>query len=155
VYEYSMEGSKYGLVTISGNSVEELGDFTTLQKQLAANPVPSGDGGYKAAGAVSACPPTNAPSWVVANSSLPQMPVAARKYFDSGAGPAPGLSNIAGSQTSGTGTPGFTGTGTGTGNGTGTSSGTKTGSASSLGVGAWSWSVAGAAVVAVVMSTML
>jgi len=143
VYEYSMEESKYGLVQLNGGSVQELDDFATLQKQLAANQVPSGDGGYKSSGAASACPAANAPSWVVSNSSLPQMPVNAQKYFTNGAGTGPGLSSAAGSQTAGTKSPGFTGQ-----NGVPTTgSGAKKAAASSVQMG--TWSLVGAMVVAI------
>lgn len=49
VYEYSEEGSGYGLVKINGDSVTETSDFTALQKELASSK-PSGDGGYKDSG---------------------------------------------------------------------------------------------------------
>jgi hypothetical protein len=145
VYEYSMEESKYGIVQINGNSVQELADFATLQKQLAANPVPSGDGGYKTSGAASSCPPASPPAWVVTNSSLPQMPVNAQKYFTSGAGAGPGLSSSSGSQTAGTPSPGYTGQ-----DGVpSTGSGTKKAAASSIQTG--TWSLVAVAVVAIGM----
>ncbi|KAA8565247.1 hypothetical protein EYC84_010975 [Monilinia fructicola] len=46
VYEYSEEGSKYGLVTISGSSVTEGNDFTALKAAFAKTSNPNGDGGY-------------------------------------------------------------------------------------------------------------
>ena len=46
VYEYSEEGSKYGLVTIDGDDVTEGDDFTALKTAFAGTTNPSGDGGY-------------------------------------------------------------------------------------------------------------
>lgn len=92
VYEYSEEGSGYGLVEINGNSVTELDDFTAYQKALAANK-PSGDGGYKQNLPPSQCPkPSN--SWEVTDfdgEDLPAIPDGAVKYLDNGAGSGPGL----------------------------------------------------------------
>ena len=55
VYEYSEEGSGYGLVNIQGNSISETSDFKALQQALAKTQ-PSGDGGYKENGSPSKCP---------------------------------------------------------------------------------------------------
>lgn len=109
VYEYSQEEANYGLVTISGGSVQELADFGTLKDKFAATPLPSGDGGYNAQGAVSQCPPKS-DSWVVDDTTgnyLPIMPEGAQKYMTSGAGKAPGNSGSTGSQTAGTPSTGF------------------------------------------------
>lgn len=110
VYEYSQEDSHYGLVTISGGSVTELTDFTTLKNAFAGTANPQGDGGYNATGGASGCPPLDIPNWVVANDSLPAIPEPAKKYMTQGAGTGPGLtgtgSQNAGTASSGTATPG-------------------------------------------------
>ncbi|KAA8565246.1 hypothetical protein EYC84_010975 [Monilinia fructicola] len=56
VYEYSEEGSKYGLVTISGSSVTEGNDFTALKAAFAKTSNPNGDGGYSSSSKSSDCP---------------------------------------------------------------------------------------------------
>lgn len=102
VYEYSEEGSKYGLVQINGDSVKELADFTALQSAFKNTPAPSGDGGYKSTGAASQCP-TQSSTWnVTSGDALPAIPEPAKKYMTQGAGPGPGLSGP-GSQNAGTG----------------------------------------------------
>ena len=101
VYEYSEEGSGYGLVNINGNSVSETPDFTALGSQF-SKVNPSGDGGYKADGAPSKCP-TRSPTWEVTEftgSDLPSIPEGAVQYMSKGAGKAPGL-NGPGSQNAG------------------------------------------------------
>ena len=141
VYEYSEEGSGYGLVTISGSGVTEKVDFTNLQSELAAN-MPSGDGGYKSTGQASTCPSTS-DTWQVTEFTgelLPAIPSDAAAYMSSGAGTGPGLagkgSQNAGGQSSGTASAGsgaVTATATGT---AGTASSTaSTGAASSLSMG--------------------
>jgi 1,3-beta-glucanosyltransferase GAS5 len=92
VYEYSEEGSGYGLVNIKGNSVSETSDFKALQQALAKTK-PSGDGGYKANGSPSKCP-QRSHTWEVTDftgEELPSIPDGAKKYMGSGAGKAPGL----------------------------------------------------------------
>lgn len=109
VYEYSEEGSNYGLVKINGDSVEELADFKTLQAAFSKQKNPSGDGGYKSSGKASECPRRSA-NWEVDGNSLPAMPEPAKKYLDSGAGKGAGLdgegSQYAGTPSSSTATPG-------------------------------------------------
>ncbi|KAG9739389.1 beta-glucanosyltransferase, partial [Aureobasidium melanogenum] len=103
VYEYSEEGSDYGLVTISGSSVTPNDDFTYLQNAFANNTAPSGDGGYHSDGTPSTCPPSS-DTWNTGDFSgedLPAMPSDAKKYMTSGAGTGPGLSGP-GSQDAGT-----------------------------------------------------
>ena len=103
VYEYSEEGSDYGLVTISGTRITERPDFSTFQQALAQAPPPSGDGGYKPSGAPSKCP-TQSTHWRVTEftgDELPAIPAGAVKYMKSGAGQPVGL-NGPGSQTAGT-----------------------------------------------------
>ncbi len=102
IYEYSEEpdNPNFGLVTINGNSVTEKQDFANLQSQLAANPAPTGTGGYQTGLPPLACPTQDA-NWAVANDALPAIPAPAVKYMTQGAGTGPGLTG-AGSQNSGT-----------------------------------------------------
>lgn len=144
VYEYSEEGSGYGLVTISGNTVTEKSDFTALMNQLKANPAPSGDGGYKSNGSPSTCPATSS-TWEVTEftgDELPAIPSGAVQYMSKGAGKGPGLSGSgsqnAGGASSGTATPG-SGSATATASGasntaSGSSTSTSSGAASSLSI---------------------
>lgn len=111
VYEYSEEGSGYGLVKINGDSVEESDDFGALQSAL-ENTVPSGDGGYKSSGQPSECP-AQSDTWEVTefkDQDLPAIPEGAEKYMTDGAGKGPGLSGTgsqnAGGESTGTATPG-------------------------------------------------
>ena len=93
VYEYSEEGSGYGLVTINGNSVSTNSDFTALKSELADNEPPSGDGGYKSNGSPSKCP-QRSHTWEVTDftgEELPTIPDGAKQYMGSGAGKPPGL----------------------------------------------------------------
>jgi 1,3-beta-glucanosyltransferase GAS5 len=101
VYEYSMEESKYGLVTINGNSVTELDDFKTLKDKYSKTPIPSDDGGYKSSGSPSTCP-TKSSTWNVtlAADKLPAFPSGADDLLKNGAGTGPGLKGD-GSQNSG------------------------------------------------------
>ena len=98
VYEYSEEGSGYGLVNIRGSSVSETSDYKALQQALARTQ-PSGDGGFKANGKPSKCP-VRSKTWEVTEftgSELPSIPEGALQYMKNGAGKAPGL-NGPGSQ---------------------------------------------------------
>ncbi|KAF2122834.1 beta-glucanosyltransferase [Lophiotrema nucula] len=101
VYEYSEEGSKFGLGTISGNSFNPNSDYTALKSALAKTPAPTGDGGFKSTGAASTCPGKSS-TWNVTISAeqLPAFPDGADSYFKNGAGNGPGLTG-AGSQNSG------------------------------------------------------
>jgi 1,3-beta-glucanosyltransferase GAS5 len=105
VYEYSEEGTHYGLVTINGDNVTEGPDFDALKQAFANTANPSGDGGYKSNGSPSQCPPASA-DWNVTTDSLPALPSLAQKFMTSGAGSGPGLSGP-GSQTAGTPSTGF------------------------------------------------
>jgi hypothetical protein len=124
VYEYSEEGSKYGLVKIdSPTSVTELPDFLALKSALAAQADPAGTGGYNATGGASGCP-AQSPNWDVSGDALPAIPAGAAKLMKSGAGKGAGLSGK-GSQNAG-------GTSTGTASaGSGSVTAVATGSASS------------------------
>jgi hypothetical protein len=101
VYEYSEEGSKYGLVELDGDNVKELPDFTELKNAFASTKSPTGDGGYKKDGKASQCP-GESQTWnvAIAANELPAIPKGADEYFRKGAGAGPGLKG-AGSQTAG------------------------------------------------------
>lgn len=138
VYEYSEEGSGYGLVKISGGKVTETSDFTALASALSNTKAPSGDGGYRSDGSASPCPSTSK-TWEVTDftgEELPAMPEGAQEFMNKGAGTGPGLtgdgSQNAGGQSSGTATAG---SGTPT-NSASSSSGTKKSAASNVQVGA-------------------
>ena len=105
VYEYSKEGtappaSAYGLVSISGSSASELGDFSVLANALSNTPSPSGSGGYRPSGSPAICPPFSSNWNVTTGSDLPVFPSDAATYLKNGAGKGPGLSG-SGSQNSG------------------------------------------------------
>jgi hypothetical protein len=110
VYEYSEEGSGYGLVTIeSTSSVSELPGFSYLQTALQGTSDPTGDGGYNSTGGASTCPAKSA-NWNVTSDALPAIPSAAAALMKTGAGTGAGLTgagsqNAAGTST-GTATPG-------------------------------------------------
>lgn len=111
VYEYSQEGSHYGLVEISGGSVQELSDFDALKSAFANTPNPQGDGGYSSSGAASKCPAQSS-TFAVSGDSLPAIPEPAKKYMTNGAGAGPGL-NGPGSMQAGTGSTGTATAGSG------------------------------------------
>jgi hypothetical protein len=121
VYEYSQEEANYGLVDISGNSVTERPDFAALQSAYKSTAAPTGDGGYKATGSASNCPPA-ADNWAVSSSLLPIMPAGAQKYMTSGAGAGPGNQGTTGSQNAGTASTGLSGSGTSSGSSSATTS---------------------------------
>jgi hypothetical protein len=100
VYEYSEEGSKYGLVTIQSTSaVVEGSDFASLQTAFKGTANPTGDGGYNSTGGASTCPSYSS-NWNVTSNSLPAIPSGAAALFKTGAGKGPGLTG-AGSQNAG------------------------------------------------------
>lgn len=102
VYEYSEEGSNYGLVQINGNSVTTKADYAALKTALNKTPNPSGDGNYNKTGGSNPCPKKNSPNWDIdATDSLPAIPVPAQKYLKDGAGQGVGFSGK-GSQNAGT-----------------------------------------------------
>jgi 1,3-beta-glucanosyltransferase GAS5 len=110
VYEYSEEGSDYGLVTIDGSDVTEKDDYTELKNALKQTPNPQGDGNYNSTGGASGCPASDASNWDVSNDDLPAIPQPAQEYMTDGAGTGPGFSGSgsqnAGVKSSGTATPG-------------------------------------------------
>jgi 1,3-beta-glucanosyltransferase GAS5 len=136
VYEYSEEGSKYGLVTISNGAVTEESGFGSLKSALAGTTSPSDGGGYNVTGGASGCPPRDAPNWDVADDALPAIPEPAMKYMSEGAGRGPGLtgdgSQNAGTRSSGTATAG-------SGQVSSTASSTASGAAVALAAPEWSW----------------
>jgi len=92
VYEYSEEGSGYGLVTIGSSGVTPKPDFNFLKQQFSKAQV-SGDGGYSSSGAASDCP-KQSNTWEVKDflgPDLPAIPQGAVKYMSSGAGKPQGL----------------------------------------------------------------
>jgi len=100
VYEYSEEGSKYGLVTINSDAtITEGADFTALKTALAGTSNPTGNGGYNSTGGASGCPVKSA-NWNVTGDSLPAIPSAAAAMMKSGAGKGFGLTGL-GSQNAG------------------------------------------------------
>lgn len=110
VYEYTMEPNKYGIVQVdSDTSVTELDGYSVLKSQFAANPPPTGDGGYNPDHAASECPEFG-PNWNVTDNTLPLIPEKAAKMMEDGAGEGVGLtgsgSQNAGETSTGTATPG-------------------------------------------------
>lgn len=89
VYEYSEEGNGYGLVTINGDTVTEVGSqFTDLQSAFASVSDPADGGGYSTDGVVQTCP-EQSDDWDTSpfvGTALPAMPTAAEKYMQDGAG---------------------------------------------------------------------
>lgn len=123
VYEYSEEGSKYGLVTINGGSVTEGPDFTALKAAFEGTTNPSGDGGYSSTNKASDCPAQSS-TWNVTSNALPAIPSGAAALMKTGAGAGAGLTGK-GSQNAG-------GTSTGTASaGSGSVTAVATGSTSS------------------------
>jgi hypothetical protein len=96
-YEYSEEENKFGLVTISGNSVTKKDDYNALKTAFKGTANPSGDGGYNSTGGASGCPSKSA-SWNVTGDNLPAMPIAAQQYMKNGAGKGIGLAVKSSSQ---------------------------------------------------------
>ncbi|KAK7720801.1 1,3-beta-glucanosyltransferase [Botryosphaeria dothidea] len=154
VYEYSEEGSNYGLVKISGSDITDKSDYTAFKSALKDTPAPSGDGGFKSDGGASECP-KQSDTWDVTGDALPAIPEPAKKYMKSGAGEGKGLSG-SGSQNAGTGSTGTASAGSGTvtetasASGSGSSSSGSAGAASGLKVPAFETAplVAGLVVVA-------
>ncbi|TQS38719.1 hypothetical protein Golomagni_00768 [Golovinomyces magnicellulatus] len=104
VYEYSEEGSNYGLVKIDGKTVTEKPDFSALKSAFSKTANPSGDGGYNPNGGTSECP-SQSSTWNVSDDALPAIPNAAAAFMKKGAGKGAGLEG-AGSQNGGETSPG-------------------------------------------------
>ncbi|CAK3794571.1 glycoside hydrolase family 72 [Lecanosticta acicola] len=98
-YEYTLEANGYGLVEIENGEVVPNDDFDRLKAAYAKTPNPKGDGGARTTTTVPQCP-AESEEWHVATTLLPEIPVGAKKYFESGAGKGPGLKG-AGSQWAG------------------------------------------------------
>ncbi|KAJ5167774.1 1-3-beta-glucanosyltransferase gel1 [Penicillium canariense] len=138
VYEYSEEGSKYGLVEISGDTVSNLKDYDALKAAFDKTSNPNGDGNYNKTGGSNPCPAKNSPNWDVdASDALPAIPAPAEKYLKNGAGKGIGFSGK-GSQTSGTQSTStaVAGSGSGSGSSSNSSSSTTTAGATSSGAAA-------------------
>jgi 1,3-beta-glucanosyltransferase GAS5 len=108
LYEYALEPNNFGIVSVSGSQASELPDFGTFKSALAANPAPTGNGGFTSATSATACPTKDA-HWRVEGTGLPAIPDGARKFLEQGAGPGPGLkggSQNAGGASTGTAQPG-------------------------------------------------
>ncbi|KAF2262834.1 hypothetical protein CC78DRAFT_297675 [Lojkania enalia] len=138
VYEYSEEGSKYGLVTLDGDSVTEKSDFTALKSALAKTASPKGDGGYKSTGAASECP-SESSTWnvTIAANELPAVPSGTDEYFKKGAGKGPGLAGE-GSQSAGSKTTQLASAGAGAVTSGAAANAQSTGAASSVHMGEFS-----------------
>lgn len=117
VYEYSEEGSNYGLVKLNGKNIEEKPDYQALKEAFSKTPNAEGDGGYNKTGGASGCPASDPPNWDVTNDALPAIPEPAKKFMTDGAGKGPGFagdgSQNKGTASTGTATPG-SGSATGT-----------------------------------------
>jgi hypothetical protein len=135
VYEYSEEPSKYGLVTVSGDSITELADFAALESAFAATANPTGDGGYNSNAGASDCPAYASPNWDVQSNNLPAIPAGAVKYMNQGAGTGPGLTG-AGSQNAGGASTGTATSGSGGASVTGSSGTSSATSSTSSGAAA-------------------
>jgi 1,3-beta-glucanosyltransferase GAS5 len=91
VYEYTQGENDYGIVSVKGNTVEELPEFSILKDAFKKAAAPTGDGGYSPTGHSSECPPTNTAEWVVQNNTVPAIPKGAEKFLKEGAGKGKGL----------------------------------------------------------------
>ncbi|KAH8170276.1 glucanosyltransferase domain-containing protein [Sarocladium implicatum] len=95
VYEYSEEGSGYGLVTIKGDTVTPVkNQVKYLTDALKKTPNPEGDGDIVTSGMVTPDCPEQSKEWDTSpfkGEALPAMPEGAKKYLKDGAGKAPGL----------------------------------------------------------------
>ncbi|KAJ5584611.1 glycolipid-anchored surface protein 5 precursor [Penicillium hispanicum] len=100
VYEYSEEGSNYGLVKISGDDVTDRPDYDALKSAYSKTANPQGDGSYNSTGGANGCPAKSS-SWEVSGDALPAIPAPAEKYMTQGAGSGKGFSG-SGSQNAGT-----------------------------------------------------
>jgi len=115
-YEYSVEDNKaFGMAQINADGTVTIGpSFTTYQKQLAANPSPSGNGGFNSTSGASACPAKSG-NWNVTSDALPAIPNNAKSFMTKGAGNPVGLKGPGSQDASGSGTsPGTATSGSGT-----------------------------------------
>ncbi|PNS20243.1 hypothetical protein CAC42_5693 [Sphaceloma murrayae] len=103
VYEYTEEGNLYGIVSVSGNTVEPENDFEDLVRQFRENPAPAGNGGARDTPAQPNQCPEPSDDWNVRafpGELLPSLPEGAERFFRDGAGRGPGLEGT-GSQNAG------------------------------------------------------
>lgn len=85
-YEFTEEENNYGIVEIKNKKVETGTEYDNLKAQLEKFPAVKGDGGYLKDGKASTCPPVGEFWDVEPDSTLPEMPSSASKYFKNGAG---------------------------------------------------------------------
>ncbi|WBW73409.1 cell wall 1,3-beta-glucanosyltransferase Gas5 [Schizosaccharomyces osmophilus] len=97
VYEYSEEGSNYGLVTVNGDSVKTSKNYETLKQKYGNAAKFSGDNGYNKDPQTINCPPDDN-DWK--SFPLPSTPSEAEQFIKSGAGQPLGL-NAPSNQASG------------------------------------------------------
>lgn len=95
VYEYSEEGSGYGVVNINGDKVSPVGSqFSDLEAAMKKVNPPSGSGGAVTSNGPQPCPGQSS-QWDTkpfTGSALPALPSGASDFFKNGAGTGPGLS---------------------------------------------------------------
>lgn len=103
MYEYSEEGSGYGIVSIEGGTVSEEAGFTKFASALSEWPAPTGDGGFTSTTNAVACPTQDA-DWLVDSTLLPAIPDGALAYMKSGAGTGPGFASPGSQDAKGTST---------------------------------------------------
>jgi hypothetical protein len=103
MYEYSEEGSGYGIVSIVGGTVDEEAGFTKFASALSEWPAPTGDGGFTSTTNAVACPTQDA-DWLVDTTLLPAIPRGAVAYMQSGAGAGPGFASPGSQDAQGTST---------------------------------------------------
>lgn len=100
LFEYSEEGSGYGVVNINGDTVSIIPEqFNDLKDALAKVNPPSGDGGATTQNGPQPCPGQSS-QWDTKpfiGEALPATPEGALQFFKNGAGKGPGL-NGKGSQ---------------------------------------------------------
>ncbi|KAI9742297.1 MAG: beta-glucanosyltransferase [Claussenomyces sp. TS43310] len=129
VYEYTEEGNGYGLVKVSGSTVNDQTDYDFLKSVFAKNPAPTDGAGSSTSSTASTCPPKDA-NWNVTTDALPAIPEKAKSYMSSGAGTGPGLTG-AGSQNAGGTSTGSAAPGSGSVTAVASGSGTATSSTAS------------------------
>lgn len=116
-YEYTVEPNGFGLVEVKDGKITPNDDFQRLKEAYAKTKNPTGNGGFKATGSPSRCPPED-PEWEVKSSNLPAIPEGAVTFMSNGAGKPVGLegqgSHFAGTPSKSSATPG---SGSGGGNG--------------------------------------
>lgn len=95
VYEYSEEGSGYGVVEISGDKVTaKKNQVSLLTAALKDTPDPDGDGDVVTSGLVTQECPDQSDNWDTSpfeGEDLPAMPSGAETYMEHGAGKPKGL----------------------------------------------------------------